>query len=137
MTKALQSIRYIDQEICYISSNSFWLRGRMDAVRKTDYGLYSELERELAALTRELAALQGQRQQILSRIAAVPDARLRTLLRLRYELGQSWAEIGQALSLGRTQLWRMHKKALDGLGEDGGGRRPLQGPEALHPSHSM
>lgn len=71
----------------------------------------------IADLTRQLTAqrdkLVSLRQTLGSAIDAVPDARLRELLRLRYIEGLTWERISVRMNYSYMQVCRLHGKALN------------------------
>lgn len=55
------------------------------------------------------------RREIEDVIAAVPDGRLRMLLRYRYIDGMTWTHIERQMGYERTQIWRLHGRALESI----------------------
>ena len=68
-----------------------------------------ELTRELTRRRDELTAL---RRQTGAAIDALPDPRLRELLRLRYIEGLTWERIAEKMGLSRQWVWKLHGNAL-------------------------
>ena len=71
-----------------------------------------ELTRELTRRRDELTAL---RRQTGAAIDALPDPRLRELLRLRYIEGLTWERISVRMNYSYMQVCRLHGKALSEL----------------------
>lgn len=65
-----------------------------------------------ARLQREHARLESELDRILQAIDAIPDQRQKNVLTLRYIRGKKWFEICNELNFERTQVWKLHGKAL-------------------------
>lgn len=68
-----------------------------------------------AQIEREIATIERRRADTIEAIRSVADARLRTLLKLRYIDGCKWEEIAVKLSLDYRWILRLHGKALSNL----------------------
>ena len=60
----------------------------------------------------------GRRDAIERAIAALEDAKLRTIMTLRYLRSMKWEEIEEALHLEYRWLLRLHRKALQQIGAE-------------------
>ncbi len=69
----------------------------------------AEMERALDA---DIDRLIGLKREIASVIAAVPDARYRTLLECRYLCGWSWRRIARAMNYSEDWTRHAHGRAL-------------------------
>ena len=67
--------------------------------------------------TRETRAA-GRRDAIERAVAALEDAKLRTIMTLRYLRSMKWEEIEEALHLEYRWLLRLHRKALQQIGAE-------------------
>ena len=77
---------------------------RMDVVARL-----VDAQRELDV---EIAQLLDTKAAIEAAIARLPDARMRTLLELRYLQGRKWDDIAAALGYCRDNVLRLHRAAL-------------------------
>lgn len=69
-----------------------------------------ELEEELEQKIRELLE---QREKIVAVLNNLPNEQLRQLMRYRYIRGMTWDEIAIKMDYSRTQVCRLHGKALN------------------------
>lgn len=68
-----------------------------------------------AQIGREIEAIERRRARTVEAIRSVADARLRTLLKLRYIDGYKWEEIAVKMMLDYRWVLRLHGKALSNL----------------------
>ncbi len=69
-----------------------------------------DIERELEDDARRL---QERCRAAREAIGRLPDPRLRDVLELRYFRGMAWEAIADHMHYERTQVWRMHTRALE------------------------
>ena len=75
-----------------------------------EYGVkLMDIERELEAEARQM---QERSQTARAAIARLHDPRQRDVLELRYFRGMAWEAIAARMHYERTQVWRIHKRAL-------------------------
>lgn len=70
----------------------------------------TELEEQLKERVRCLTALE---KEIMDTIASVPDPTCRAILEYRYLNGWEWHRIARRMHYSRSQLWNLHKAALE------------------------
>lgn len=88
-------------------------RGAPDAER-----LPRAVERIVAAqeaLESQIAACLQCRAEVAAAVAALEHPQQQEVLRRRYLLGQSYAEIGDAMGLVERRVFQLHRQALDRL----------------------
>ena len=66
-------------------------------------------------LTLQLGERVRLREEIEAAIGTVEDERLRLLLRYRYIDGMTWTHIERQMGYERTQIWRLHGRALESI----------------------
>lgn len=71
----------------------------------------------LDALAAQLHACEIIRAQVKLVCACVPDLKHREILRRRYLLGESWAQLATALGKDERGLRREHRRAVEALDE--------------------
>ena len=69
-----------------------------------------ELEREINRKIDRLVDLKAVACHLLE---ALTDDRERDVLTLRYLNGYTWGEVARHVYYGRTQVWRLHRSAID------------------------
>ncbi len=78
--------------------------------------LMKKIEQGNEAIREQLEAdihtLQAELDNVRRAIASVNDEQERLLLTLRYINGLQWKYVSEVMQLGRTEVWRIHQKAL-------------------------
>lgn len=76
-----------------------------------EYGIkLMDIERELAE---DVRRMEERYRVARAAIRRLPDPRHRDVLELRYFRGLQWEDIARRLHYERTQVWRMHVRALE------------------------
>ncbi len=100
---------------CRATSRQDALRcsGTTHKSRVEDYGVkLVDIQREIA---QDVERLRTRRRTARAAIDALQSAKERDVLELRYFSGLGWEEIGHRMHYERTQVWRLHARALQNL----------------------
>lgn len=100
---------------CRATSRASALRcsGTSHRSRVEDYGVkLVDIEREIE---QDVERLHTRRRIAREAIGALCSAKERDVLELRYFSGLGWEEIGHRMHYERTQVWRLHARALQNL----------------------
>ncbi len=74
----------------------------------------ADMEKQVSESIEKLISIK---QEILDAIGRIDECKLQTVLELRYLNMKSWNEISAIMYTGKTNLYRLHKKALTRLQE--------------------
>ena len=66
-------------------------------------------------ITRDMLQLLDLRDELMKQIEKIPDWKMRRLLEMRYIFEQSWEEIADSLNYSESNVFKLHKRALQGI----------------------
>lgn len=125
LRQVCQLRREIDETrelLCRLRAQSEMATSRISAVRLSGTGTRDGTANAALRivecqerLVRQISHMEEAISMRMVMIAQMPDARERRVLELKYLHGLDESQLCEKLCVGRTQLWRLHGKALESL----------------------